>query len=882
MKVDVDLKSHRFAQMNTDVMVRDHLCSPVLICGLRLFLALAIFFAASTTGVAQQIASGISTKEAFIDSQVVFQIRIATSGNSLNEFAPPKPSKVDGLEIATAGAPARSSSIRIVNGRRSSSTTLTYNYLVTPKREGTFTLPPVEVTVDGKQLSTKAHTFVVSKSETGDLLFVEIEGETKQAYVGEAVKLTLKVWVRGFSDRKQRIQLGERHMWQSFNQARTQWGTFAERLKELATERKRPAGQDVLRKDTEGVSRAYLLYEIESTMYPKRPGQIDPGNVRVVVDYPTKISRPRSSFGGSIFGPSFLDEMMGGGNPVQASRPISAEATLPPIQIIDVPSKGRPADYRGAVGKYKLLVESDTKQVKVGEPIGLRIYIQGDGPMELVEAPPLATLADLNQDFKVEDKALAGFVQDDKKVFATSIRPRHEDLTEIPPIPFSFFDPDERAFQTVYSAAIPISVEANESLSMDSIVANKKPAKSPTKSDDRAQTEKESGLLGVSEMLRESVRSERSPIGWIAFGLAPLLCLVGLVVARRSAMATWLARKKDPLYAIRSRIQTADTASEIRDALGDSKLGSNEALQLIATECDQLTFSPNSSGSHRKIEVLKEKALSVLSSQSLLSVCLLCLILYATSSAAAEPTLSLSKQQAETVLQEAHAAQVEAKEQVDIDPANAKSLLSLAINKYELVADSGHRSFGLQMNLGNAYLQNGDFAKSLAAFETARRVRPSSIETANRISAVRKAMGSEAAEETSSFRDALRLIPRNVFWWIGLISWTVFWIAVAIYLFVSRVRRRLVIGVAVSMLCVVALAFAALTSSKAYSYDAIALVDGAELRAADGEGFEVLHVVRLGEPLLIDGRRGSWLHVKDTHGEKRGWVKANDVTLVDG
>ena len=200
--------------------------------------------------------------------------------------------------------------------------------------------------MDGKDLSTRAHTFVVSKSETGDLLFVELESERNQAYVGEAVKLKLKIWLRGYADRKQRIQLDEQQMWQLFNRAQTEWGIFGERLNELAAERKRPAGQDVLRKDSEGVSRAYLLYEIESTMYPKRPGQIDPGNVRIVVDYPTKIGRPRSSFGGSIFGPSLIEEMMGGTSRIQASRPISVEATAPAIQIVDVPTKGRPADYR--------------------------------------------------------------------------------------------------------------------------------------------------------------------------------------------------------------------------------------------------------------------------------------------------------------------------------------------------------------------------------------------------------------------------------------------------------------------------------------------------------------------------------------------------------
>ncbi len=860
-----------------EFLLKNH--GPARIRGLGHSLAwVLLFFAFSTTVTAQQIGSGISTKEAFVDSRIVFQIKIAASGNGINDLVPPEPPKVDGLEITSAGSPSRSSSIRIINGRRSSSSTLTYNYIVTPKRVGTFTLPPVDVNVDGKDLSTRAHTFVVSKSETGDLLFVELESERNQAYVGEAVKLKLKIWLRGYADRKQRIQLDEQQMWQLFNRAQTEWGIFGERLNELAAERKRPAGQDVLRKDSEGVSRAYLLYEIESTMYPKRPGQIDPGNVRIVVDYPTKIGRPRSSFGGSIFGPSLIEEMMGGTSRIQASRPISVEATAPAIQIVDVPTKGRPADYRGAVGKYNLLVEADKKTLKVGESIGLRIFIKGDGPMELVEPPPLATLPELVQDFKVEDKALAGFVQDDAKAFATSIRPTNADVTEIPPIPFSFFDPIKGSFRTVYSNAIPISVEANESLSMDSIVANKRGA-AVSKPVDSKRLEQDASVLTVDEMLRQSaVSRDSSPVAWMAFAVAPLVCLIGLVVSRRAEVATWWRRRKDPLYEARSRIGAADSASEIRDALSIPGVVLPDEVRSIRAECDRMTFSPDASRSHRAVEALKQRALAALA-QPVLLLCLVVLMVSSSSDASeVKPMLSLSRQQAETILEEAYAAHLEAKEQTD--SAVVSDRLAVAISKYELVRESGLESYALQLNLGDAHFQNGDLAKSLAAFETARRLQPSSIEMRKRIAVVREAIGGEVADTTYTFSDEFRVIPSGVYWWVGLIGWTMFWIAMLTCLFVTRLPRKILLVFAVSMLCLIGVAYAAFLRSQSGTFDVIAAVDGAELRAADGEAFEVLHVVRLGEPLVVSDRRGEWLHVSDAKSDKRGWLSANDAAVI--
>ena len=58
-----------------------------------------------------------------------------------------------------------------------------------------------------------AFDFVASKSETGDLLFVEVAGKQKQIYVGQSLDLTLKIWLRPYRDREpQHHALGRRHV----------------------------------------------------------------------------------------------------------------------------------------------------------------------------------------------------------------------------------------------------------------------------------------------------------------------------------------------------------------------------------------------------------------------------------------------------------------------------------------------------------------------------------------------------------------------------------------------------------------------------------------------------------------------------------------------
>jgi tetratricopeptide (TPR) repeat protein len=108
--------------------------------------------------------------------------------------------------------------------------------------------------------------------------------------------------------------------------------------------------------------------------------------------------------------------------------------------------------------------------VKSGDPINLLIGISGTGPMELVQAPPLAELPKLAADFKVPSEPLAGFVKGERKIFQTTIRPRKPGITQIPSIPFSYFDPATGKFATIRSEPVSINVDPAEMLALDSVV----------------------------------------------------------------------------------------------------------------------------------------------------------------------------------------------------------------------------------------------------------------------------------------------------------------------------------------------------------------------------------------------------------------------------
>ncbi|MCG8587194.1 MAG: BatD family protein, partial [Pirellulales bacterium] len=345
---------------------------------------------------AASVRASLSSSEAYVGMPVTLRIEIS---NAAQHQAPTVPS-IDGVDVRSSGAASRSSQTTIINGRRSERSSVTYAWQLTPRRAGTFVIPPIEVSVNGRREMTRTMRFSAEKSETGDLMFVEVDGQAKKIYVGQPLDLTLRIWIKPYHDQQYDITLSEGDMWQLIAGEQSNWGTFSERMTELSQNRERIRGREVSRADGNGKLQTYYRYDIDATIYPKRPGNVDAGDVQIVANYPTGLARSRSFF-------SMGDLAISG------VRPIVADASVAPIDVTAIPNKGRPADYRGAVGEYQIVTQASPTRTKAGDPITLHIGIRGDGPMELVQAPPLSELPELINDFQVPEEALAGHVKGD-------------------------------------------------------------------------------------------------------------------------------------------------------------------------------------------------------------------------------------------------------------------------------------------------------------------------------------------------------------------------------------------------------------------------------------------------------------------------------------
>ncbi|MEZ6131431.1 MAG: BatD family protein [Planctomycetaceae bacterium] len=746
------------------------------------------------TAFAGSVDIRLSAREAWVGMPVVLQLSI----NNASDYDMPDPPQIDGCDVRSAGTPSQSSQTTIINGRRTDSRSVVIQYLITPRREGTFDVPPITFKVDGRSVTTERQRFVATRSETGDLLFVEIEGNKKSVYVGQPLELTLKIWIKPFRDPERNITLSEANMWQMISD-QTSWGSFSDRMQELADNNQRPGGQEVLRDDGQGSERSYCLYEIKATVYPKRPGKIDADDVQIVVNYPMKLGKSRdpfeSFFGRSGFGSrSPLSQMMDDeffSSPfsnrltVLSSRPVVAEAGVDSTEVRPVPTEGRPADYRGAVGRYNLVTQATPTVVNAGDSITLNIGITGTGPMELVQAPPLHELSELTADFKVADESLAGFVQDDAKLFSTTIRPRREGITHIPAIPFSYFDPDTGRFETAMSHPIAITVNKSDSLSLDAIVANQRPSDSDGNPVSKVEHRIEPNFTNVSSAdILVSQSPESASPWWLAFVVVPPIAWLATVLVRnRQQLGRRLPSFKSPKQRCHAAIDQATQPAQIVAALVgyiegktrrsctnvNTAVGSlrTSGFAAVANEveaflqnCEHSVFNGSTSitieecrntakqflermeseframtrtqvrrsirSNRRPAEVSRTADHSTYKVPTLLLAALLASTrsVAALESGSVSETNHLTAAQQRTILVEADDLYTQATVAAQTDSAEAADLFTASAAKYQLLVDSGIHNALLYRNLGNAYLRSDRLGRAIANYERAARIDP--------------------------------------------------------------------------------------------------------------------------------------------------------------
>ena len=400
-----------------------------------LALVLGMAAQAADVSVKASLTRGITV----IGEPVQYQIKIT---NGRREGDPPDVA-VDGLPIRYLG-PSTSSVMRLdQSGFRQERTTI-FVYEVAPEKNGTFTIPAVEVNVDGRKLKTDPVALTVQPSSADNdgrpraQGVAEIVLAKKTAYVGEMIPVEVRLFV----------------------DSRVKWQPVAmpEISGEGFTKLKMPEPRRPEQVVKNGIDFDVLVFKTAIT--PGKAGKLTIGPADVI--YNAQIPRGRRNGPQSMF--DLLDQDIFGNRFFAETQQIKVKAEAVELTVKPLPAAGKPRDFSGAVGTFQFSAAGSPSHVKVGDPVTMKLRVSGRGNFDRVEAPALRDPAGWRSyppsgSFRKEDSDELG--TSGTKTFEMAVIPE-EKKTQMPEFTFSYFDPEAEKYVTLASEPAALRVDGGK------------------------------------------------------------------------------------------------------------------------------------------------------------------------------------------------------------------------------------------------------------------------------------------------------------------------------------------------------------------------------------------------------------------------------------
>lgn len=389
---------------------------------------------------AQAAATGVRAELSHRATEVgePVQLQLVVSG-SARSVRPPE-IKVDGLEISYVG-PSTSQSIQVINGNLTAETTTIFIYQVVAKRAGDFTIPPLELDVNGQSYRTEAVALKVEKSTDPAVAagkeakaWAEIRIDKKSAYVGEVVPVEVRLYVDS------RIRINEVTNAPELNGD----GFTMQKFPRYLQENERREGQE------------YNVIVFRAAMTPTKAGKLTIGPCDMPFIGAVQRGRPKRNRQNSIFdmfGEDFFNPM------AMEQKRFDTKAEAIEIEVKPLPVEGRPGSFAGAVGQFQMEARGTPESVKIGDPVTMHINISGEGNFDRVQAPVLAQPGgwkayDANEKFQPGNELQTTGT----KTFEIPVIPEVKQ-PRMPEMEFSYFDPAATKYVTLRSKPGPLEVQ---------------------------------------------------------------------------------------------------------------------------------------------------------------------------------------------------------------------------------------------------------------------------------------------------------------------------------------------------------------------------------------------------------------------------------------
>ena len=355
------------------------------------------------------------------------------------------PSDMEGFDILFGPSVSSSYSTQIINGKSTSQSSFSYTYILTAPEEGSFTIGPASIVINGSNYKSNSVTINVlppdkdaDKSQSGQSAspssaveikntdaFIRAIVSKNRIYEQEGFMVTFKLYTTLDVVNFGRIEFPE---FEGF----------------LVEELDIPSNQQLQLEHYNGKN--YYTADLRKTLlFPQRSGKmtIPSGRLEMIFSVPSgkKIS--------SFFG---MQEVNVDVKKPMITNPVSIDVTALP--------SGKPSSFNGAVGSFTFKPSISTDKISANEPVTIKLEISGTGNQKLIQNPEVEFPTNFELYDPTIDNALTpsanGF--NGTRTIEYLVIPRYEGDYSIPPIEFSYFDINSKSYKTVKSPTYSLTV----------------------------------------------------------------------------------------------------------------------------------------------------------------------------------------------------------------------------------------------------------------------------------------------------------------------------------------------------------------------------------------------------------------------------------------
>ncbi len=412
-----------------------------------------IFPVLSVYGSEISVQAVVERQDAFVGEAIPMQIQV----NGHNSPDKPILSNIADFTVQFRGGRQNSStSITNINGKwsRISKHGFIFNYLLTPKRAGQLTFPPVSLSLDGKVYTTRPLTISAKEPEETDDFKLRLHLSQDKCYVGEPVTLTTTWYIgKDVKNFEFIMPLLDDTRFEVVNpmpapQRINSQDEFEIPLGDATVIARRSKGR------LDGNS--YTTLSFQQIVIPRQNGELTLPQATVAClalsGYSRQRQRNRSGpFGNDDFFNDFFNQ---GAQKIYET--VITPSNEPRLTVAPLPEAGRPENFNGPVGEFTISAQAAPTHVNVGDPITLTLTVSGP-LVNRVKLPNLHHLAETG--FKIPEEISPGEIKGQSKTFIQTIRAKNDQVREIPAIHLSYFNPRTKKYETARSSAIALSVQ---------------------------------------------------------------------------------------------------------------------------------------------------------------------------------------------------------------------------------------------------------------------------------------------------------------------------------------------------------------------------------------------------------------------------------------